>query len=153
MEMIGQTTQNQITLNAMMTEPRWLPPPVRRAVRFASEQGGNPVSLDDVVVAAGVSKQHFCALASQSFGMGFMKVLQQHQTARAKELFDTTDRSVTDVCFDSSVGFNSLRQFRRAFWRFYGCSPADYRQQTREQRRKSAPTDVCGKFSVLGLAS
>jgi transcriptional regulator GlxA family with amidase domain len=129
------TTDNPVTLERLLDRTSgWLPPALRRAVRYASARVSEPISLDDVVSAAGISKQHFCALASQAFGMGFMRVLQHCQVARAKELFDTTNRSVTEVCYDPSVGFQNLRQFRRAFRRSYGCTPSEYRRWASERR-------------------
>jgi AraC-like DNA-binding protein len=128
------TTQNDGRSIQMETVIRkkggWIHPALRRAMQYVASHIGAATSLEEIAAAAGVSKSHFCALSQQTFGMGFKQAVRLYQSARAKECFDTTDRTVTDVCRDAAVGFRNVRQLRRAFWKFYGCSPSHYRRSS-----------------------
>ncbi|GEM_PF-6392919 len=125
------------------------PPALRRAVRYALERLGESLSLDEIARAAGISRRYLCTLARASLGMGLMDAIRRYQAAQARRLIETTERSIAEICHDPAVRFRNLWQFRRAFHRAYGCSPAHYRREvakrrpplsTHDNRREDSPS-------------
>lgn len=110
---------------------RWWHPALRRALRLVMRDLAEPVSFAAVLAVAGVSKSYFCALAQQTFGMSFMRLVRRLRVRRAAELLTTTSRSITEI--GHAVGFGDLRQFERAFHQVYGCAPTAYRRRIREE--------------------
>ncbi|HEU4689560.1 MAG TPA: helix-turn-helix transcriptional regulator [Vicinamibacterales bacterium] len=76
---------------------------------------------------ADVSEAHFIRTFRDTFGETPHRYLQRRRVERAMFLLRSTDRSVTDVCFD--VGFNSLGTFSRTFREIVGESPTCFRQK------------------------
>lgn len=110
---------------------QWWHPALRRALRLVMRDLAEPVSFAAVLAVAGVSKSYFCALAQQTFGMSFMRLVRRLRVRRAAELLATTSQSITEIGY--TVGFRDLRQFERAFHQVYGCAPSAYRRRIREQ--------------------
>jgi AraC-like DNA-binding protein len=137
--------RNDISIAAQMIlgeGPRWLHPAIRHALRYALEHLDQPLTLDEIVSAARISKSHFCALVRQTFGMGFMRLVRSVRVAKAKGLLDEANLSVNDICNDPKVGFQNRRQLERAFRQFYGCTPSQYRQGSLERRRHDPPHGI-----------
>ncbi len=84
-----------------------------------------PLSVDDLARAAGLSRAHFSRAFRGAFGESPHAYLLTRRLERAAALLRTTDRSVTDICF--SVGLQSVGSFTTSFTRTYGVSPAAYR--------------------------
>ena len=84
-----------------------------------------PLSVDDLARAAGLSRAHFSREFRGAFGESPHAYLLTRRLERAAALLRTTDRSVTDICF--SVGLQSVGSFTTSFSRTYGVSPAAYR--------------------------
>jgi len=76
---------------------------------------------------AEVSPAHFSRSFGATFGETPHRYLQRRRVERAMFLLRTTERSVTDVCFD--VGFGSLGTFGRTFRAIVGVPPGAYRRQ------------------------
>lgn len=86
-------------------------------------------SLDIAELArvAQVSEAHFIRTFRAAFGETPHRYLQRRRVERAMFLLRTSERSVTDVCFD--VGFNSMGTFSRTFHAIVGMPPSAYREQ------------------------
>ncbi len=103
-------------------------PPARHLLRardLADARFFEPLEVDDLAAAAGLSRAHFSREFRRAFGESPHAYLLTRRLERAAALLRTTDRSVSDVCF--SVGLKSLGSFTTSFTRTYGESPAAYR--------------------------
>ena len=103
-------------------------PPARHLLRakdLADARYFEPIGVDDMAHAAGLSRAHFSREFKRAFGESPHAYLLTRRLERAAALLRTTDRSVSDVCF--SVGLRSLGSFTTSFARTYGLSPAAYR--------------------------
>ena len=103
-------------------------PPDRHLLRakdLADARYFEPLSVDDLAQAAGLSRAHFSREFRRAFGESPHAYLLTRRLERAAAMLRTTDRSVTDVCF--SVGLRSLGSFTTSFTRTYGISPVAYR--------------------------
>ena len=86
-----------------------------------------PLYVPRLARIAEVSEAHFIRTFRATFGETPHRYLQRRRVERAMFLLRTTDRSVTDICFD--VGFNSLGTFSRTFHEVVGESPTAFRQK------------------------
>jgi AraC-like DNA-binding protein len=103
-------------------------PPARHLVRakdLADARYFEPLGVDDLARAAGLSRAHFSREFRRAFGESPHGYLLTRRLERAAAMLRTTDRSVADICF--SVGLASVGSFTTSFTRTYGKSPTAYR--------------------------
>jgi len=103
-------------------------PPARHLLRakdLADARYFEPLGVDDLAGAAGLSRAHFSREFRRAFGEPPHAYLLTRRLERAAALLRTTDRSVADVCF--SVGLQSVGSFTTSFTRTFGVSPTAYR--------------------------
>ena len=103
-------------------------PPARHLLRardLADARYFEPLGVDDLAAAAGLSRAHFSREFSRAFGESPHAYLLTRRLERAAALLRTTDRSVADICL--SVGLQSIGSFTTSFSRTYGRSPTAYR--------------------------
>jgi AraC-like DNA-binding protein len=103
-------------------------PPARHLLRAKDLADGRyfePLDVDDLARAAGLSRAHFSREFRRAFGESPHAYLLTRRLERAAALLRTTDRSVADVCL--SVGLTSIGSFTTSFGRTYGVSPTAYR--------------------------
>jgi AraC-like DNA-binding protein len=103
-------------------------PPARHLVRakdLADARYFEPLDVDDLARAAGLSRAHFSRAFRRAFGESPHAYLLTRRLERAAALLRTTDRSVADVCL--SVGLQSIGSFTTSFTRTFGVSPTVYR--------------------------
>jgi AraC-like DNA-binding protein len=96
-----------------------------RARDLADARYFEPLDVDDMAAAAGLSRAHFSREFRRAFGESPHAYLLTRRLERAAALLRTTDRSVADVCL--SVGLQSIGSFTTSFKRTYGLSPTAYR--------------------------
>src|SRR5215218_3792027 len=105
-----------------------LVPPARHLLRakdLADARYFEPLCVDDMARAAGLSRAHFSREFRRAFGESPHAYLLTRRLERAAALLRATDRSVADICL--SVGLRSVGSFTTSFTRTYGVSPTTYR--------------------------
>jgi len=103
-------------------------PPARHLLRakdLADARYAQPLDVDDMAGAAGLSRAHFSREFRRTFGESPHGYLLTRRLERAAALLRNTDRSVAEICF--SVGLQSVGSFTTSFGRVYGRSPTAYR--------------------------
>ncbi len=103
-------------------------PPARHLLRakdLADARYFEPLDVDDLARAAGLSRAHFSREFRGAFGESPHAYLLTRRLERAAALLRTTDHSVADICF--SVGLQSVGSFTTSFTRTFGRSPTAYR--------------------------
>jgi len=103
-------------------------PPARHLLRardLADARYFEPLGVDDLARAAGLSRAHFSREFRQAFGESPHAYLLTRRLERAAALLRGTDRSVADICL--SVGLQSIGSFTTSFTRTFGSSPTAYR--------------------------
>jgi AraC-like DNA-binding protein len=103
-------------------------PPARHLLRardLADARYFEPLAVDDLAHAAGLSRAHFSREFRQAFGESPHAYLLTRRLERAASLLRGTDRSVADICL--SVGLQSIGSFTTSFTRTFGRSPTAYR--------------------------
>lgn len=98
---------------------------LERARAFIDINYDQPLDLGQIARQTGFSQYHFIRLFSRAFDTTPHQYLIQRRVQRAKDLLDSSDLSVTDICF--AVGFQSLGSFSSLFRRTVGHPPSVYR--------------------------
>jgi len=103
-------------------------PPARHLLRakdLADARYFEPLGVEDLARAAGLSRAHFSREFRRTFGESPHAYLLTRRLERAAALLRSTDHSVAEICF--SVGLQSVGSFTSSFTRTYGVSPSAYR--------------------------
>jgi AraC-like DNA-binding protein len=103
-------------------------PPARHLLRakdLADARYFEPLEVDDLARAAGLSRAHFSREFRRTFGESPHAYLLTRRLERAAALLRTTDNSVAEICF--AVGLQGLGSFTTSFKRTYGMTPTAYR--------------------------
>src|SRR3954463_4140372 len=99
-------------------------PPARHLLRardLADARYFEPLDVDDLAAAAGLSRAHFSREFKRAFAESPHAYLLTRRLERAAALLRTTDRSVADICL--SGGLQSIGSSPPSFTRPYGRSP------------------------------
>jgi AraC-like DNA-binding protein len=103
-------------------------PPARHLLRakdLVDARYFEPLGVDDLACAAGLSRAHFSREFRRAFGESPHAYLLTRRLERAAALLRTTDNSVAEICL--AVGLQSIGSFTTSFTRTYGQSPTAYR--------------------------
>jgi AraC-like DNA-binding protein len=103
-------------------------PPARHLLRakdLADARYFEPLGVDDLAAAAGLSRAYFSRGFRRAFGVAPHAYLLTRRLERAAALLRTTDRSVAEICLD--VGLQGIGSFTTSFKRTYGKTPTQYR--------------------------
>lgn len=109
------------------TVPRHLLVHLRRARDLADRQYAEPLDLDALASAAGISKHHFLRSFAAAYGTTPGEYLRQRRLERAQDLLRATNLTVTEICH--LVGYSSLGTFSRTFTAAVGVSPSAYQRR------------------------
>ena len=97
---------------------------LRRARDLADRHYAEPLDLDALAAAAGVSRFHFLRSFAATYGRTPSAYLAERRIERAQDLLRATNLTVTEVCM--AVGYSSLGSFSDKFRRLVGMSPSQY---------------------------
>jgi AraC-like DNA-binding protein len=103
-------------------------PPDRHLLRAKDLADGRyfePLTVDDLARAAGLSKAYFSREFRRAFGDSPHAYLLTRRLERAASLLVTTDYSVAEICL--AVGLRGVGSFTTSFKRAYGVTPTAYR--------------------------
>lgn len=120
---------------------------VRRLVRardLVHDAFDEPLTLDELARAAGISRFHFLRAFTDVFGATPHAYLTQVRLEEAKRAL-ARGASATEACY--SVGFSSLGSFSTLFSRNVGSSPREW------QRRARAVITTPGRWQLLWIPS
>jgi AraC-like DNA-binding protein len=103
-------------------------PPARHLLRardLADARYFEPLDVDDLAAAAGLSRAHFSREFRRAFGVSPHAYLLTRRLERAAALLRNTDKSVAEICL--AVGLQGLGSFTTSFKRAFGMTPTAYR--------------------------
>jgi AraC-like DNA-binding protein len=104
--------------------PKWR---LKRALAFIESNIGNPISLNDLAQAAGLSPVYFGAQFRLATGLPPHEYVLRRRICRAQQLLLEPNSAVLDVAL--SVGFQTQAHFSTVFKRIAGETPSRWRRQ------------------------
>ncbi len=105
--------------------PSGPPEPIVAATRYLREHLRDPLRLDDLANAAGLSRFHFARLFRQATGLSPMHYLAQARIDAARHLLRMTALPQREIA--RQLGFGDEYQFSRTFRRLTGHAPGTER--------------------------
>src|ERR1700761_6348105 len=107
-------------------------PPVRHLLRakdLADARYAEPIGVEEMAAAAGLSRARFSREFRRAFGESPHAYLLTRRLERAAALLRNTDHSVAEICLE--VGLQGVGSFTTSFNRLYGMTPTAYRAAAR----------------------
>ena len=86
-----------------------------------------PMSVETVAKEMYISRTHLSAEFHRQAGITLSDYIQKEKTEEAKRILRYTDKSLSAI--SSYLGFSSQSHFTRAFKKFAGITPGEYRQK------------------------
>jgi AraC family transcriptional regulator of arabinose operon len=102
---------------------------IGRAVAYLREHVNRRVNVPELAAMAGMSPSYFAALFKRFTGVPAITYQTRLRMASARDLLDTTARSIEDV--SQAVGYDDSFYFARQFKRIHGVTPSAYRRQAK----------------------
>ncbi len=99
---------------------------IRKVVQYIQACYGEPMTLDDMVARAHMSKYHFIRLFKRVIGVTPYRYLTAHRINAAKTLLRTTDMQVGEIA--EKCGFSDTSNFVVQFKKHAGQKPLEYRK-------------------------
>jgi AraC family transcriptional regulator of arabinose operon len=98
---------------------------IDRAAEYLRTHIDDHVSVAELATMSRLSGPHFATLFKSRIGYPALQYQTQLRMARARELLDTTDQSITAVAAGYPDSFHFARQFKKV----HGVTPFKYRGQ------------------------
>jgi AraC family transcriptional regulator len=102
----------------------------KRVVEFIEEHLSEEISLTTLAKLVNLSLFHFARAFKQSFGLPPHRYHSARRMDRAISLLQAPELSVTQI--GAQTGFRETSSFTRAFRRFTGMTPTEYRRLRRD---------------------
>lgn len=104
---------------------------INLACNYIQENCDQNLSLEKLADYTGLSSCYFSRAFKQLTGTSFLEYLTQQRIKRAQLLLTDFTLPVTEVAYQA--GFGSIATFNRAFRKYRGCSPTEYRKYYHSQ--------------------
>ncbi|MCY0874767.1 MAG: AraC family transcriptional regulator [Firmicutes bacterium] len=105
-----------------------LPLPVQKALACIERDAHCPIGLDDIALAAGVSKFHLIRLFRQHVGDSPTRRLTKERISSAARMLVETTLTVEQIA--EQCGFQSGNYFAKAFRKWMNTSPSEFRRES-----------------------
>lgn len=106
-------------------EQLW-PEPIMKAALYAQKHYNQPIGLDDLVEASGLSKYHFTRLFKKVTNMTPLHYLTKIRIDKAITYLRTTDFTIEEIA--KRVGYANGNYFNKVFHKWVGMPPGQFRE-------------------------
>lgn len=107
---------------------------VKKALLYIEANYMNKITFTDVLLASGINHTTLTANFKAQTGLTVMDYCQKYRIEVAKKKLRFTDVPLKDIA--TTCGFATTEHFSRIFKQYAGASPALFRKQSVEKRRK-----------------
>jgi two-component system, response regulator YesN len=104
-------------------------PAVSKALDYIAANYTEPVALEEIAAAAGLSTFRIAHLLKEATGKTALQNVHYLRIQEARRLLETSDMSCTDVAYET--GFGDQSYFIKQFRKWMGITPARYRKSAR----------------------
>lgn len=98
---------------------------VKKAVDYIAQRHAEKITLNDISGHLHLAPSYFSDVFSKRMGCTYTEYLTKFRLDYSKELLIKTDKTVTEICYDS--GFSSLSRYLRVFKKHFHLTPTQYR--------------------------
>ena len=102
----------------------------RKILQFIQEHYSEDITVEDVAAQVHISRTECFRCFQKITGQCPKSYLNSYRIRQAMRQLETTDDSITAICF--SCGFNNMSYFVKRFRESAGVSPGKYRELVRE---------------------
>ena len=100
--------------------------PIRLAEQYIQKYFNQPITLEQVAEAIGLSGAYLSTMFKKEKGINFIEYLIAYRIEKAKELLKETNYTVNIVA--EKVGYTDGKYFSKTFSKFVGLKPTEYRK-------------------------
>ena len=93
---------------------------------YIIENYKNDISLEQIAAIAHLTPTAFCRYFKKMTRKTLVDVITEFRIKHARQLLTSTEKSVSDICFES--GFGNISYFNKEFKKGIGYSPLNYRK-------------------------
>ena len=104
-------------------------PAVSKALDYIAENFTEPITLDNIAEAVGLSTFRIAHLLKEATGKTALQNIQYMRIQEARRLLENGDMSCTDIAYEA--GFGDQSYFIKKFRKWMGITPAKYRKACR----------------------
>ena len=104
---------------------------IENAKEYITQHFNKDISLDDVSRAVNISPYYFSKIFKEDTGENFIEYLTNIRMEKAKELLETTEYSMKEIC--SMVGYSDPNYFSRSFKKNVGVTPTEFKEGKGEE--------------------
>ena len=98
---------------------------IEKAESFINKNYMKDISLDDISRYCNISSYYFSKLFKQETGENYVEYLSRVRIENAKKMLISSEASIKEISY--SVGFSDPNYFSRAFKKYEGVSPTEYK--------------------------
>ncbi|MBO4346976.1 MAG: response regulator [Lachnospiraceae bacterium] len=98
---------------------------IEKAESFINKNYMKDISLDDISRYCNISSYYFSKLFKQETGENYVEYLSRVRIENAKKMLSDSEASIKEISY--SVGFSDPNYFSRAFKKYEGVSPTEYK--------------------------
>jgi AraC-like DNA-binding protein len=98
-----------------------------KLARHMNQHSFDQVSLQSAAEIVCMEKTSFSRFFRRTVGITFQEFVQRRRITRAVEQMPKADHSLTHIA--ELAGFSSIASFERAFRKYCGCTPSEYRKR------------------------
>ncbi len=99
---------------------------IREAIAFVEQHYQENITVEDIANACNLDRSYFGKIFKETMGLSPQNFLIQFRMTKATDLMKITDKSIKEV--SELVGYENQLHFSRAFKKFYGIAPREWRQ-------------------------
>lgn len=96
-----------------------------KAVDYINDNFSERITMDNLCMVSGVSKQYLCLLFRNNLNSRPMEYIAKRRIMAAKELLKSTAKTVDEIA--AETGFCTSSYFCKLFRRYEGITPTDFR--------------------------
>ena len=104
---------------------------LRKMVSYIHDHYKENITLHDIAAAGNICNSKCCAVFKKQVHLSPFEFLNHYRLQLSADLLSLTDKSITDIAID--CGFNHLSYYSKLFYRYYACTPREYRNGTRSR--------------------
>lgn len=109
---------------------------INTVVNHVASRYPERASLGKMARLVGMNESYSSRFFKKSTGNTFNDFLTQIRISKACELLASSDRQITNICYD--VGYNNVANFNRRFLERKKVTPREYRRQARRRSSHAA---------------